>query len=159
MKNRFLMGVMGVVALSMVACAPIPQDTTKELSTTTSDFGTGINAAVDYITDGDRTFVIIDLDNPNGRLVEVWLSQTYKSVGAESIRKRRIVTTNSRTQRQTIRASKLERGVIEIIQFEIFDSKGNSLFKTEPIENDMSAHNESKVAMGEYDPNSIEVSN
>lgn len=130
-----LLILIAVMILS-VGCAQQPISSIDQTTQIKNDFATGLGVMVDYVTDGERTFIILDVDNPNRKSLEIWFNQTYAGIGAETIRKRRLITSSNSQIQQTIRASKLEEGVKEIIVFEILDTKGNVLIKSEPIEND-----------------------
>lgn len=125
-----------LVSLILFGCQHNTMDTMTHIQDNKYDFATGVNAVVDYVSDGERTFVILNITNPKRTGLDIWLDQTYLSMGAETSRKKRLLTSSKSKIEKTIKAPVLEKGVKELIVFEIFDREGNTLFKTEPIEND-----------------------
>lgn len=98
-------------------------------------FGSNIGTVIDYTTDGVTTVVAIAIDNPLGMKIDVWIDQSYKTPDSVSIRRRRIASSEEVILKRVIRTDVIEQGVKEEIVFYVYDSKGESLFKTQPIIN------------------------
>lgn len=124
--------IAGLLVLSGCATPPAP-DKTIHISELETHFGSGIGVVADYVTDGKHTIITFELDNPAGRDLKVWISHTYKTDGAESIRRRRVMDTSDLYSKITIRADALEDGIEEIVFFEVFNPKGETLLKTKPL--------------------------
>lgn len=108
-----------------------------KLTVIQSDFATGINAGVDYVTDKEDTIVTLNVENGRMFNLDIWINQAYSTDGLETIYRRRLIQTDKILTRREIRTAKLEKGVIESIKFELFDNKtGKVLFVTKPIYRD-----------------------
>lgn len=109
----------------------------KQLAVVQSDFATGINAGVEYVSDKKETFVTLNVENGRMFDLDIWINQSYSTDGQETIYRRRLVRTSEVITRRKIRTAKLEEGVIERIKFELFDDNTRKvLFVTKPIYSD-----------------------
>lgn len=105
------------------------------LSQIQNDFASGVNVVLDYVSDGSRTFIIVDVDNRKGKFIDLWFVQNNKTIGQKTMSSRRFYTGNSTLTQKTFRVPISDSGVTETIYVEVFDKSGALLFKTEPITN------------------------
>lgn len=125
MQMRYIL----VMCILLAGCAQPP--TSDHLQQHHTDFRSGINVVTDYITNDERTFLIIEVDNREAKSIDVWMEQIHKAEGRESISRSRFYTGNQKTLSQTFRLQKVGPGISEMVAFEVFDlHTGKSLFKT-----------------------------
>lgn len=134
MKSK-LVNVLLIIAVFVLSSCAVPQQG-QYSSNMMTDFASGVTASVDYVKGDDRTFITLDVDNPKGLGVDIWISQTYRTDDAETIKKRSLVKTSDKLVHQVIKAAKVDDSITEVIVFDIYDSKGEVLFSTEPIESE-----------------------
>ena len=128
--------ILAVFVSSLLGCAqPPPPKKTMKQSQIETNFASGINASVDFVADETRTFIVLDLTNTKKKMIDVWINQTYSSEGTEVKRRSRVYKGDVLALSKTVRTSRLEPGLTEIIIFEVFDTKGKVIFKTSPIFN------------------------
>ncbi|RKZ07817.1 hypothetical protein DRQ25_10595 [Candidatus Fermentibacteria bacterium] len=108
----------------------------KDMVVFKSDFATGLNAGVEYVTDTEKTFITVTIENIRQLFLDIWISQAYSAEGLETIHRRRLCKTDDIFTKITIRADKLEKGVVESVKFQLYDENGKVLFVTTPIYSD-----------------------
>lgn len=131
--KRLLRAILVLLLLS--GCQQQSKAQKTHLSQIENDFASGVNVVLDYVSDGDRTFIIVDVDNRQGKFVDLWLVQQSATIGQKTMSSRRFYTGNSTLTQKTFRVQMSEPGITETIYVEVFDGKGLLLFETQPISN------------------------
>ena len=124
-----------VILLLITGCAQPRKNNNTHLSQIENDLASGIAVVLDYVSDGSRTIVIVDVDNSRGDFVDLWFVQENKTLGQRTLSAKRFYTGNSVLEQRTFRVPVAQPGISETIYVEVFDVKGTLLFRTEPIIN------------------------
>lgn len=130
--------IIGLICLTVVfagGCAPMPTDETKQISHFKNDFSSGLNVVVDYVSDSRRTFIVVDIENPEEKEIQAWLVQRNTKGGQWTASGKRFYMGNSKIETATFRVPLGELGTTETFIVEVFDSAGGLLMQTEPIIN------------------------
>ena len=123
------------MGVALTACAPIPTDETTQISQFKNDFSSGLNVVVDYINDSRRTFIVVDIENPNELEIQAWLVQKNSRAGQWTASGKRFYMGKSKLETNTFRVPIGEPEITETFVVEVFDANGGLLMSTEPIIN------------------------
>jgi len=119
-----------ILLVILAACAPQQNSTNPTYNADFErDFATGLEAVAEYVVDGPRKMVLLDINNPSLMYIQVWMSQEY-STRTESITRRNMVYSGFDSNiRKLIKIRQIDKDINESIKFNILSNDGKSILK------------------------------
>ena len=130
------MRIIALVALfALVGCAQPPPAKKLHVQANKTDLGSRIDIQINYHLDTDNGYVVVDLSNPRGGVVRLWLVQVSETDGQRITAARRFYTGSDKKKQEIFKIPLPQKEVVESFYVEIFDTTGRLVLKSEPIKN------------------------
>lgn len=100
-----------------------------------SDFASRLDIQINYHTDPNSGYVVVDLYNPRNKPVRLWLVQLQETDGRRISAAERFHIGNEKKHQELFRVPLLEPGLSETFYVEVFDEAGKLILKSDPITN------------------------
>lgn len=131
--RRCAIALICIIALS--SCAQPPPKRTSHAATYKTELATRLDLAVNYHLEADGGIVVIDMSNPRGYDIRLWLIQVSQTDGQKIIAARRFYSGTKKKHQEIFRVPLPQAGITESFYIEAFKPDGKLLMKSEPIIN------------------------
>jgi len=124
-----------LLPILLASCAQAPPIKSVHKSTYKSEFSNRLDIAVNYHRTADSAIVVVDVSNPRGSTLRLWMVQISETDGQRIEASRRFYVGDKKKHQEIFKVPLPQEGVTETFFVGVFDAEGKLVTKSEPITN------------------------